>query len=109
MWAMNFSHLPGRDDMFSRRRALFRDRRDAGRQLAGRLANFARREDVLVLGLARGGVPVAFEVARALAAPLDVLIIRKLGVPRQPELAMGAIASGGVRLLNSQIVCRIPE
>jgi predicted phosphoribosyltransferase len=89
--------------------AIFRDRCDAGRQLAVRLANFAGGGEVLVLGLARGGVPVAFEVARALGAPLDVLIIRKLGVPAQRELAMGAIASGGVRVLNSQIVRRIPN
>ena len=89
--------------------APFRDRHDAGRQLAARLAGFAGRGDVLVLGLARGGVPVAFEVARALAAPLDVLVIRKLGVPGQRELAMGAIASGGVRVLNPQIVRRIPD
>ena len=87
----------------------FRDRCDAGRQLARRLTGFAGRGDVLVLGLARGGVPVAFEVARALGAPLDVLIIRKLGVPGQRELAMGAIASGGVRVLNAQIVRRIPN
>jgi putative phosphoribosyl transferase len=87
----------------------YRDRRDAGRQLADRLANFAGRADVLVLGLARGGVPVAFEVAHALGAPLDVLIVRKLGMPGQPELAIGAIASGGVRVLNERIVCRIPD
>jgi len=106
---MNFSDLPGPEDMFPGRGASFRDRRAAGRRLAGRLASFAGRADVLVLGLARGGVPVAFEVARALAAPLDVLIIRKLGVPGQRELAMGAIASGGVRVLNSRIVRRIPD
>jgi putative phosphoribosyl transferase len=89
--------------------ANFRDRRDAGRQLASRLASFAGRGNVLVLGLARGGVPVAFEVACALAVPLDVLIIRKLGVPDQRELAMGAIASGGVRVLNARIVRQIPD
>jgi len=104
---MNFPHFS--KGVFLRHCGVFRDRRDAGRQLAGRLASFAGRGDLLVLGLARGGVPVAFEVARALAAPLDVLIIRKLGVPGQRELAMGAIASGGVRVLNSQIVCRIPD
>jgi putative phosphoribosyl transferase len=106
---MNPADSPGPEGIFPRARVLFRNRRDAGRQLAGRLARFAGRQDVLVLGLARGGVPVAFEVARALAAPLDVLIIRKLGVPEQPELAMGAIASGGVRVLNSRIVQRIPN
>jgi len=86
---------------------IFRDRRDAGRQLAARLAGFHGRTDVLVLGLARGGVPVAAEVAQALGVPLDVLIIRKLGVPSQRELAMGAIASGGVRVLNQEIVRRL--
>src|SRR3954462_14126630 len=83
---------------------LFRDRRDAGRALAGGLAHYAGRPDVRVLALPRGGVPVAFEVARALAAPLDVFVVRKLGAPRHPELAMGAIASGGVRVLNEQVV-----
>jgi putative phosphoribosyl transferase len=109
MAAMSFSDFLRSEDPFLRNRVPFRDRRDAGRQLAGRLASFAGREDVLVLGLARGGVPVAFEVARSLAATLDVLIIRKLGVPGQRELAMGAIASGGVRVLNSRIVRRIPD
>jgi len=88
---------------------LYCDRRDAGRQLAARLAGFAGRGDMLVLGLARGGLPVAAEVAYALDAPLDVLTIRKLGVPGQPELAMGAIASGGVRVLNREIVHRISD
>lgn len=82
----------------------FRDRTDAGVQLAARLAAYAHRPDVLVLGLPRGGVPVAYEVARALDAPLDVLIVRKLGVPGEAELAMGAIASGGVRVLNRDII-----
>ncbi|HEX2118845.1 MAG TPA: phosphoribosyltransferase family protein [Acidimicrobiales bacterium] len=88
----------------------FRDRADAGRVLAGRLGHLAGRDDVLVLGLPRGGVPVAAEVAQALGAPLDVLLVRKLGVPRHAELAMGAIASGGVRVLNSAVieVLRIP-
>ncbi|HEU5377875.1 MAG TPA: phosphoribosyltransferase [Ktedonobacteraceae bacterium] len=72
--------------------------------LATALTRYANRPDVLVLGLPRGGVPVAFEVARALHAPLDVLVVRKLGVPGQEELAMGAIASGGVRVLNDDIV-----
>jgi predicted phosphoribosyltransferase len=87
--------------------ALFRDRRDAGRRLAGRLSRFAHRPDVLVLALPRGGVPVAFEVALALEAPLDVFLVRKLGVPGHPELAMGAIASGGLRVLDRRLVERL--
>ena len=82
----------------------FRDRRDAGRQLARLLKAYAHRPDVLVLALPRGGVPVGFEVARALGAPLDVLLVRKLGVPGHEELAMGAVASGGVRVLNRDVV-----
>jgi putative phosphoribosyl transferase len=82
----------------------FRDRADAGRRLAGALRHLAGRADVLVLGLPRGGVPVAYEVARALGAPLDAFVVRKLGVPGQRELAFGAIASGGVRVLNDEIV-----
>ncbi len=78
----------------------FSDRHDAGRQLACRLHNFAVRPNVVVLGLPRGGVPVAAEVAAALGAPLDVFVVRKLGVPGHEEFAMGAIASGGVRVLN---------
>lgn len=84
----------------------FRDRYDAGRQLAGELAHYAGRSDVLVLALPRGGVPVAYEVARVLGVPLDLFSVRKLGVPGQKELAMGAIATGGVRLLNEEIVRR---
>jgi predicted phosphoribosyltransferase len=87
--------------------ALFRNRRDAGRRLAVRLARFAGRSDVLVLALPRGGVPVAFEVAAALEAPLDAFLVRKLGVPGQPELAMGAIASGGLRVLDRRLVERL--
>lgn len=83
---------------------VFRDRRDAGRHLAKVLAAYARQPGVLVLALPRGGVPVAFEVARSLDAPLDVFVVRKLGVPGHEEYAMGAIASGGVRVLNEQIV-----
>ncbi len=79
---------------------MFYDRADAGRQLASRLTKYGNRPDVLVLALPRGGVPVGFEVATALEAPLDVFLVRKLGVPFQPELAMGAIASGGTRVLN---------
>lgn len=83
---------------------IFRDRADAGRRLAAKLGPYAGRADTLVLGLPRGGVPVAYEVARELGAPLDLIIVRKLGVPREPELAMGAIASGGVRVLNSDVI-----
>lgn len=82
----------------------FQDRQDAGRALAARLGGYAGRPDVLVLALPRGGVPVADEVARALGAPLDVFLVRKLGVPGHEELAMGAIASGGVRVLNRDVV-----
>jgi predicted phosphoribosyltransferase len=89
----------------------FRDRSEAGRLLAAHLDAYARRPDVLVLALPRGGVPVAYEVARALGAPLDVYVVRKLGVPGQEELAMGAIATGGVRVLNDEVVAalHIPE
>ncbi|WFU34367.1 erythromycin esterase family protein [Bradyrhizobium brasilense] len=83
---------------------LFLDRRDAGRYLAEKIAGYSNRPDVLVLALPRGGVPVAYEVARALNAPLDVFVVRKLGVPGYEELAMGAVATGGVRVLNSAIV-----
>jgi len=82
----------------------FRDRREAGRFLARSLGAYANRPDVIVLALPRGGVPVAYEVARALHAPLDVFVVRKLGVPGHEEFAMGAIASGGVRVLNEELV-----
>jgi len=82
----------------------FRDRPQAGQLLSKKLAGYANREDVIVLALPRGGVPVAREIARSLRAPLDVFLVRKLGVPGQEELAMGAIASGGVRILNQDIV-----
>src|SRR5213595_2725008 len=82
----------------------FRDRRDAGRRLAARLTAYADLPDGLVLALPRGGVPVAFEVAQALHAPLDIFLVRKLGVPGHEELAMGAIATGGVRVLNEDTV-----
>ena len=90
---------------------LFHNRTEAGRQLATKLTAYAGRPDVLVLALPRGGVPVAFEVARALHAPLDVFLVRKLGLPGQEELAMGAIASGGTRVLNEEVVTQlnIPE
>lgn len=83
---------------------LFQDRADAGRVLAQRLKTYVNRPDVLVLALPHGGVPVAFEVAEALNAPLDIFIVRKLGVPGYEELAMGAIASGGVRVVNDDVV-----
>ena len=83
---------------------MFEDRSDAGESLARRLGEFAQREDVIVLALPRGGVPVGYVVARALNVPLDVFVVRKLGTPGQPELAMGAIASGGVRVLNRDVV-----
>jgi predicted phosphoribosyltransferase len=82
----------------------FRDRTDAGRKLAAELTRFTGRSDVLVLALPRGGVPVAFQVARALGAPLDVFLVRKLGTPGRPELAMGALASGGVRVLSRDVI-----
>jgi len=82
----------------------FTDRMEAGGELAQQLRGYAHQPGVIVLGLPRGGVPVAVEVAKALACPLDVLMVRKLGTPGQPELAMGAIASGGVRLINAEIV-----
>jgi putative phosphoribosyl transferase len=89
---------------------IYRDRIDAGRQLAARLSDYAHRDDVLVLALPRGGVPVAYEVAKALHVPLDIFLVRKLGVPGQEELAMGAISTGGVRVLNDDVVnyLRIP-
>src|SRR5437899_9362877 len=89
----------------------FRDRHEAGRRLADKLVAYAKRPDVLVLALPRGGVPVAYEVARSLQAPLDVFLVRKLGVPGYEELAMGAVATGGLRVLNDEIVhgLGIPE
>ncbi|MFI5065247.1 MAG: phosphoribosyltransferase, partial [Streptosporangiales bacterium] len=81
----------------------FRDRADAGRQLSGLLADL-RGPDTVVLGLPRGGIPVGYEIARALGAPLDVILVRKIGLPAQPELAMGAIGEDGVRLLNMDVV-----
>lgn len=83
---------------------IFRDRTQAGRLLATRLRVYANRPDVTVLGLPRGGVPVAFELAWVLNAPLDVCLVRKLGVPQNPELAMGAIASGGIQVLNQDVI-----
>lgn len=88
----------------------FRDRQDAGRQLAAHLLEYRNRDDVVVLGLPRGGIPVAFEVAQSLRAPLDVMVVRKLGLPGHEELAMGAISSEGVRVLNRDVVdwLRVP-
>src|SRR6202171_5716255 len=90
---------------------IYADRIDAGRRLTAKLGAYRNRSDVLVLGLPRGGVPVAYEVASALRAPLDVFLVRKLGVPGHEELAMGAVATGGVRVLNDEIVrgLRIPD
>jgi predicted phosphoribosyltransferase len=82
----------------------FADRREAGAELAAALERYRGRDDVVVLALPRGGVPVAYEVAKALDAPLDIFLVRKLGLPGHPELAMGAIASGGVRVLNADVV-----
>ena len=82
----------------------FSDRREAGRALARRLAQYAKLPDTIVLGLPRGGVPVAYEVARALRLPLDVFVVRKLGVPGHEEFAMGAVASGGIRVMNERVV-----
>ena len=83
---------------------VFNDRAEAGRVLAEQLRHYAGRPDVIVLALPRGGVPVAYEVARALHAPLDIFVVRKLGIPGHEELAMGAVATGGVRVLNDQVV-----
>jgi predicted phosphoribosyltransferase len=105
---MNLACAPGLEEPMEER---FRDRHHAGRRLAAALGSYAGREDVLVLALPRGGVPVGYEVARALGAPLDVMQVRKLGVPGHEELAMGAIASGGVRILSEGVVqtLQIPE
>jgi putative phosphoribosyl transferase len=83
---------------------IFRNRAEAGQQLASRLGKYANREDVIVLGVPRGGVPIAFEVATALNLPLDLFVLRKLGVPGHEELAFGAIGSGGVRVLDREVV-----
>jgi putative phosphoribosyl transferase len=83
---------------------VFRDRHEAGRLLAERLAAYTDRSDVVILALPRGGVPVAFEIAAVLHVPLDVMVVRKLGVPGHEELAMGAIASGGVQVVNQEVV-----
>jgi putative phosphoribosyl transferase len=87
----------------------FADRADAGRILAGALQHLAGRRDLIVLALPRGGVPVGYQIARALSAPLDIFTVRKLGVPGQEELAMGAVASGGVRVLNEEVVAALGQ
>lgn len=89
----------------------FKDRRDAGRTLAQKLEHYAGRQDVLVLALPRGGVPVAYEVSRHLNVPMDIFIVRKLGLPGREELAIGAIATGGVRVLNEDVIrlLNVPE
>ena len=87
----------------------FPNRAEAGRLLAEKLEKYADRNDVIVLGLPRGGVPVAYEVAKSLRVPLDVFIVRKLGVPGFEELAAGAIASGGVRVLNEDVLRALPN
>ena len=94
-------------DQFQQRGA-FADRQEAGTVLADRLTQFAGRGDVMVLALPRGGVPVGYEVARALGARLDVFVVRKLGLPGHPELAMGAIASGDIRVLNEDVLESYP-
>ncbi|HYT76166.1 MAG TPA: phosphoribosyltransferase [Vicinamibacterales bacterium] len=90
--------------MFSESDRPFTDRREAGKVLASKLRQYAGRPDVVVLALPRGGVPVAFEVAEALEAPLDIFLVRKLGMPGHAEFAIGAIASGGVRVVNTEVV-----
>jgi predicted phosphoribosyltransferase len=87
--------------------ARFRDRHEAGQQLAARLTPYTKRDDVVVLALPRGGVPVAFEVAQALEAPLVVFVVRKLGAPGHPEFAIGAIATGGVRVLSDDVIAEL--
>ena len=86
---------------------IFRNRQQAGQILASRLEKYANREEVIVLGIPRGGVPVAFEVAKALNQPLDIFVLRKLGVPGHEELAFGAIGSGGVRVVNANLVTEL--
>src|ERR1051326_299981 len=83
---------------------MFRDRSDAGRILASRLTHYKGRKDVVALALPRGGIPVAYEIGKEIGAPVDVFVVRKLGVPGQEELAMGAIASGDVRIINYDVV-----
>src|SRR5437016_12635451 len=107
---MQDEELPGRAGASGMGDRLFRDRREAGRVLAGLLGRYRDRDGVIVLALPRGGVPVAYEVAAALGAPWDVFLVRKLGAPGQEELAMGAIASGDVVVLNDEVIkaLRVP-
>ncbi len=107
-WAAEFAY--GEEQKIPRETSIFQDRRDAGCRLAKRLLHY-RDENPVVLALPRGGVPVGAEISRALDAPLDIIVARKLGAPGQPELAIGAIAPGGVRLINERLVRRlgIPE
>src|ERR1700760_1846967 len=86
---------------------IFQNRSDAGRQLAQKLAKYAQCKDAVVLGLPRGGVPVAFEIAQVLLLPLDILLVRKLGAPMQPELAIGPIATGGITVLDRELIRRL--
>jgi predicted phosphoribosyltransferase len=102
--AESHDERPGTSDVMVAGRTRFRDRSEAGRVLARLLADYAGRDDLVVLGLPRGGVPVAYELAKALGAPLDVFVVRKIGLPGHEELAMGAIASGGVLVLDSRLV-----
>jgi predicted phosphoribosyltransferase len=104
---MRFAHVNGMDTSFNPREIPFADRVEAGEELARHLRRYAGRAGVIVLGLPRGGVPVAATVASALGAPLDVFVVRKLGVPGHRELAMGAIASGGARVLNHDLIDRL--
>lgn len=97
-------HLGAEEKDIGMGSAVVRDRREAGQVLAGRLERYRERDDVVVLALPRGGVPVAYEVAKALQAPLDIFVVRKLGVPDFPELAAGAIASGGVVITNDDVI-----
>jgi predicted phosphoribosyltransferase len=96
-------------DLERQMQTTFRDRTEAGRLLAERLQKYARQSDAIILALPRGGVPVGYEIATALGLPLDVFVVRKLGVPGQRELAMGAIASGGVRVLNEDVLRAMPH
>src|SRR5437588_11858625 len=89
--------------------ARFRDRQEAGQALARKLQQYAGRPNVIILALPRGGVPVGYEIAHALHVPLDLLVVRKLGVPGHEELAMGAIASGGIRVLNEDVLYALPD
>src|SRR5207247_4971604 len=101
-WALSWSSVKSKNSREMVRR--FRDRSEAGQRLAEKLTQYKNREDVIVLALPRGGVPIGYEIARALHVPLDVFVVRKLGLPGHEELAMGALASGGVRVLNEGVV-----